>query len=633
MAMAESRQFDSQTFLATVTGSPGVYQMFGTQMYGTKAPDAEEILLYVGKAKNLKKRLSSYFRKTGLGPKTRALVARIARIELTITASETEALLLEQSLIKTYQPPYNILLRDDKSYPYIFLSEGEKYPRLAFHRGAKQKKGRYFGPFPNSGAVRESLNFLQKFSRIRQCEDSFFRNRSRPCLQYQIHRCSGPCVEMITPEQYARDVDVTAMFLLGHEQQALEVLATDMESAAEKLEFERAAELRDRIASLRTVQEQQTVDNGVAVNADIFAGAQQAGAACVQVLFVRQGRILGSRSYFPTLSIETKESIEDDADNLLTTFIAQFYLGSERELPSEIITSGAADSEIPDDEQQLLQMVLSEKAGRKIAVSSKVRTHRQQWLNMANKAAQENLLQRLASRQNIEERFEALRDVLGLESVPERIECFDISHSSGEATVASCVVFDRQGARKSDYRRFNIEGITGGDDYAAMRQALTRRYARLKNSEGVFPDILLIDGGKGQLTQAVEVLEELQIAGMLLVGVAKGSTRKAGFEQLFVHGESQPRIPPADSPALHLIQQIRDEAHRFAVAGHTARRDKKRGVSPLEGIAGIGPTRRRALLRHFGGLQEVVRASKDELAKVPGISSDLADTIYAVLHP
>lgn len=614
--------FDSQTFLAAATGNPGVYQMYGTQMYG-----ADDNLLYVGKANNLKKRLASYFRKTGLGPKTKALVSRIARIELTVTASETEALLLEQSLIKTHQPPYNILLRDDKSYPYIFLSEGEPYPRLAFHRGAKQKKGRYFGPFPNSGAVRESLNFLQKFSRVRQCEDSFFRNRSRPCLQYQIHRCSGPCVGMVTPEQYARDVDITALFLLGHEQQALEVLAQDMESAAEKLEFERAAEFRDRIASLRTVQEQQAVDNGVAVNADIFGCVQQAGAACVQVLFVRQGRILGSRSYFPALSID------DDVDNLLATFIAQFYLGSERELPSEIIAAEFPNREFPDSERELLQNALGEKAGRKIIVSSKVRTHRQQWLAMANKAAKENLLQRLASRQNIEARFEALRDVLGLEAVPERIECFDISHSSGEATVASCVVFDRQGARKSDYRRFNIEGITGGDDYAAMRQALARRYRRLKDNEGVFPDILLIDGGKGQLSQAVEVLEELQVGGMLLVGVAKGSTRKAGFEQLFVHGEDKARIPPADSGALHLIQQVRDEAHRFAVAGHTARRDKKRGVSPLEGIAGVGPTRRRALLRHFGGLQEVVRASSDELAKVPGISTELADTIYAALHP
>lgn len=608
--------FDSQTFLANATQNPGVYQMFGC-----KAPSDPESLLYVGKANNLKKRLASYFRKSGLGPKTQALVSRIARIELTITASETEALILEQSLIKANHPPYNILLRDDKSYPYIFLSEGDTYPRLAFHRGAKRKKGRYFGPFPNSGAVRESLNFLQKFTGVRQCEDSFFLNRSRPCLQYQIRRCSGPCVGMVSPEQYARDVNITTLFLLGNEQQVLDVLATDMESAAGKLEFERAAELRDRIASLRTVQEQQAVDNGVAVNADIFAGAQQAGAACVQVLFVRQGRILGSRSYFPALSIE------EDAEDLLAAFIAQFYFGSDRELPAEILASA-----LPDTERDLLQNVLGDKAGRKISISSKVRTHRQQWLNMAGKAAQENLLQRLASRQNIEARFDALRDVLGLEAAPERIECFDISHSSGEATVASCVVFDRQGARKSDYRRFNIEGITGGDDYAAMKQALTRRYRRLKDSEGIFPDILLIDGGKGQLSQAVEVLEELQIAGMQLVGVAKGSTRKAGFEQLFVYGENKPRIPPADSSALHLIQQVRDEAHRFAVAGHTARRDKKRGVSPLEGIAGVGPTRRRALLLHFGGLQEVVRASSDELAKVPGISSELADTIYAHLH-
>lgn len=614
--------FDSQTFLAAATGNPGVYQMYG-QHNGV-----EDKLLYVGKARNLKKRLTSYFRKSGLGPKTQALVSRIARIELTVTASETEALLLEQSLIKTHQPPYNILLRDDKSYPYIFLSEGEPYPRLAFHRGAKQKKGRYFGPFPNSGAVRESLNFLQKFSRVRQCEDSFFRNRSRPCLQYQIHRCSGPCVAMISPEQYARDVEVTTLFLLGHEQQALDTLATEMDSAAEKLAFERAAELRDRIASLRTVQEQQAVDNGVAVNADVFVAVQQAGSACVQVLFVRQGRILGSRSYFPALTIDIKESVEDDEDNLLATFIAQFYLGSDRELPSEILVSELADTEC-----ELLQSVLTGKAGRKISVSHKARTHRQQWLNMAEKTARENLLQRLASRKNIEVRFEALRDVLGLEAVPERIECFDISHSSGEATVASCVVFDRQGARKSDYRRFNIEDITAGDDYAAMRQALSRRYRRLKESEGVFPDILLIDGGKGQLSQAVKVLEELQVGGMLLVGVAKGSTRKAGFEQLFVHGEEKARIPPADSGALHLIQQVRDEAHRFAVAGHTARRDKKRGVSPLEGIAGVGPTRRRALLRHFGGLQEVVRASSDELAKVPGVSAELADTIYAHLHP
>ena len=592
-------------------------------MFGVQTPGEAETLLYVGKAKHLKKRLASYFRSSGIGPKTRALVSRIARIEVTVTASETEALLLEQSLIKTHLPPYNILLRDDKSYPYIFLSDGEAYPRLAFHRGARQKKGRYFGPFPNSLAVRESLNFLQKFTRVRQCEDSFFRNRSRPCLQYQIRRCSGPCVGMVTLEQYAQDVALTTMFLDGREQQALETLATDMEASAAALDFERAAEMRDRIASLRSIQEQQAVDNGVAVNADVLGCVVISGMACVQVLFVRNGRILGSRSYFPRLMLE--ESVAD----VLLAFVAQFYLSSEREVPAEILLAGEAVEECAS----LLQDSLRQHTGRKVRVSTAARTHRQQWQEMAVRAAKQNLQQRVASRENMEARFENLRDILQLESVPERIECFDISHSSGESTVASCVVFDKQGARKSDYRRFNIEGITGGDDYAAMKQALTRRYRRLKENDGLFPDILLIDGDKGQLSQAVAMLEELQIGGMLLVGVAKGTTRKAGFEQLFVHGEDKARIPPSDAPALHLIQQIRDEAHRFAIAGHTARRDKKRGISPLEGIAGVGPTRRRALLRHFGGMQEVQRASSDDLARVPGISAELAETIYAHLHP
>lgn len=401
----------------------------------------------------------------------------------------------------------------------------------------------------------------------------------------------------------------------------MDVLASDMESAAEVLQFERAAELRDRIASLRTVQEQQAVENGVAVNADVFACAQQAGLVCVQALFVRQGRILGSRSYFPALAVEAEQ------EDVLADFIAQFYLGNEREIPAEILLSS-----LTANDQPVLQEALTTRAGRKVTVTASVRTHRQQWLMMAGKAAQENLLQKLASKQNIEARFEALREVLGLDATPERVECFDISHSLGEATVASCVVFDRQGARKSDYRRFNIEGITAGDDYAAMKQALTRRYRRLKENDSVFPDILLIDGGKGQLTQAVDVLDELHIADMLLIGVAKGSTRKAGFEQLFVHGEEKALMLADDSPALHLIQQVRDEAHRFAVAGHTARRDKKRSTSPLEGIPGIGATRRRALLRHFGGLQEIVRASADDIARVQGISNELADIIYAHLH-
>lgn len=618
MAGGDGIAFDSRAFLASASTAPGVYQMFGPP-----AADQPDTLLYVGKAKHLKKRLASYFRESGLPPKTRALVSRITRIEVTVTASETEALLLEQSLIKQHLPPFNILLRDDKSYPYVFLSEGEPYPRLAFHRGARQKKGRYFGPFPNSLAVRESLDFLQKFTRVRQCEDSFFRNRSRPCLQYQIQRCSGPCVGLVSPEQYAQDVAVAVMFMEGSEEQALVTLAQDMEQAAEELAFERAAELRDRIASLRTVQEQQVVDNGVPVNADVLGCVVQSGMACVQVLFVRQGRMLGSRSYFPRLGVE--ESVPD----ILLAFAAQFYLGGQHAVPTEVLLAGDNVAECVD----VLQGMLRAHTGRKNAVRTVARTHRQQWQGMALKAAQQNLLQKLASRENLEARFNSLQQALQLDSPPNRMECFDISHSSGESTVASCVVFDRQGPRKADYRRFNIDDIVAGDDYAAMKQALTRRYRRLKDGQGVFPDILLIDGGKGQLTQAVAVMEALGVTGVLLVGVAKGATRKAGFEQLFLPGHEHATVLEADAPALHLIQQVRDEAHRFAVAGHTARRDKKRSTSPLQGIAGVGPTKRRALLRFFGGLQEVQRASVDDLARVPGVSDALAETIYAHLHP
>lgn len=618
MSSGDDTVFDSRAFLASASTAPGVYQMFGSPAAGQP-----EGLLYVGKAKHLKKRLSSYFRDSGLGAKTRALVSRITRIEVTVTASETEALLLEQSLIKQHLPPFNILLRDDKSYPFIFLSEGEPYPRLAFHRGARQKNGRYFGPFPNSVAVRESLDFLQKFTRVRQCEDSFFRHRTRPCLQYQIQRCSGPCVGLLSPEQYVKDVEVAALFLDGKEEQALVRLAHDMEQAAEALAFERAAELRDRIASLRTVQEQQVVDNGVAINADVLGAVMQSGMACVQVLFVRQGRMLGSRSYFPRLGVE--ESVPD----ILMAFAAQFYVGGLHDAPPEVLLAGAAAEECAS----LLQEALRSHTGRKIAVRTVARTHRQQWQAMALKAAEQNLLQKLASSENLERRFQSLRDVLGLDAVPNRIECFDISHSAGESVVASCVVFDRQGPRKSDYRRFNIEGITGGDDYAAMRQAMTRRYRRMKDAAAAFPDVILVDGGKGQLAQAVAVLAELGVSGVLLVGVAKGTTRKAGFEQLFLPDRPQPFMPPVDSPALHLIQQVRDEAHRVAVAGHTARRDKKRSTSPLQGIPGVGPTRRRALLHFFGGLQEVQRAGIDDLTRVPGVSASMAATIYAHLHP
>ncbi|MCP8898779.1 excinuclease ABC subunit UvrC [Gilvimarinus xylanilyticus] len=602
-------QFNSKQFLADQTQAPGVYQMF----------DTKGDILYVGKAKNLKKRLASYFRASGLSPKTQALVRRIARIEVTITSSESEALILEQNLIKANRPPYNILLRDDKSYPYVFASSGEPYPRLALHRGAKKKRGDYFGPYPNVSAVRDSLNFLQKTFKVRQCEDSVFRNRSRPCLQYQIDRCTGPCVELISPDDYAKDVHHTRLFLQGKNQQLLKELADDMESASAALEFERAAQLRDQIAALRQVQAQQSVEEGSG-DMDIVAVALQSANACVHTLFIRQGRILGSRSYYPKLGLG-----ESEAD-VLSEFLPQFYLGSGREVPAAVVTS------VPLAEAELLSEALAEARGTRVSITHKVRTHRAKWVQMAQRAAEQNIIARINSRKSVTDRLLALQDVLGLDEVPGRMECFDISHSSGELTVASCVVFDKEGPAKSDYRRFNIDGITPGDDYAAMEQALTRRYTRLQKGEGKLPDILFIDGGKGQLGVAEKVIAELGVKGVLLVGVAKGTTRKPGFETLY-HGDTgQEIVLGGDSPALHLIQHIRDEAHRFAITGHKNRRDKKRRTSTLEGIAGVGAVKRRELLRHFGGLQEITRASVDDLARASGISRALAEEIYAHFH-
>ncbi|MCB1616740.1 MAG: excinuclease ABC subunit UvrC [Pseudomonadales bacterium] len=607
----DTTTFDSKTFLARQTEMPGVYQMF----------DIKGGLLYVGKAVNLKKRLGSYFRKTGLSPKTRAMVKRIHRIEVTVTHTETEALLLEQNLIKSEKPPYNILLRDDKSYPYIFVSTGDAFPRLAYHRGGKQKKGRYFGPYPNSQAVRESLAFLQKTFQVRQCEDSFFRNRSRPCLQYQIKRCTAPCVGFIDRESYAADVTDILLFLEGKEHQLTKLLADRMESASNRLDFETAAMLRDRLAALRRVQEQQHIE-GEKGEMDIMAVAIEGGKACVHVLFVRQGRVLGSRSYFPELQLETSEK------EVLSAFIPQFYLSQhQREIPAEIILSHDLE-----DELSLLQSVLAAQASRKVSLSSRVRSHRQQWCLLARNTAAQNLKNHLANKQNIRQRLDALQQALDLNETPQRIECFDISHSSGEATVASCVVFDSEGPVKSDYRRFNIEGVTAGDDYAAMAQALERRYTRLQQGQGKLPDILLIDGGKGQLAMAEKVLLELQIESVLVVGVAKGTTRKAGFETLIRSDSHHQFTLSSGSAALHLIQQIRDEAHRFAISGHKMRRDKKRRVSTLEAIPGVGPARRRQLLRYFGGQQEIARASIKELCRVEGVSQKLAQEIYHAFH-
>ncbi|MCQ4288748.1 excinuclease ABC subunit UvrC [Pseudomonas stutzeri] len=601
--------FDSSAFLASCSGRPGVYRMF----------DADAKLLYVGKAKNLKKRLASYFRKTGQAPKTAALVAKIAQIETTITANETEALLLEQTLIKQWRPPYNILLRDDKSYPYVFLSSGD-FPRLSIHRGAKKEPGRYFGPYPSAGAIRESLSLLQKAFFVRQCEDSYYRNRTRPCLQYQIKRCKAPCVNLVNPEEYADDVRHSVMFLEGRSNALAEELSKNMEKAAMALDFERAAEIRDQIGILRRVQDQQSMEGGSG-NVDIVAAVVSPGGACVHLISVRGGRVLGSKNFFPQVAIE--ESVSE----VLQAFLEQYYLGSmERDLPSELIVNT-----VHEDFDTLINAI-TELRDVELTISHRVRGTRARWQQLALTNAEQALGARLANRQHLAARFQALAEALDLEELPTRLECFDISHSSGEATVASCVVFGPEGPLKSDYRRYNIEGVTAGDDYAAMHQALSRRFKRAVEGEGKLPDILLVDGGKGQLNMAREVLQELAVPELILLGVAKGVTRKPGLETLYLNDAAHEFTLPGDSPALHLIQQVRDEAHRFAITGHRARRGKARTTSTLEGVAGIGPKRRRELLKHFGGLQELSRASLDEIAKAPGISKKLAESIYAALH-
>tara|TARA_R110000868_G_scaffold115743_3_gene308881 strand:+ start:8369 stop:10210 length:1842 start_codon:yes stop_codon:yes gene_type:complete len=601
--------FDSGAFLSTCSGRPGVYRMF----------DAHAKLLYVGKAKNLKKRLASYFRQSGLAPKTAALVGKIAQVETTITANETEALLLEQTLIKEWRPPYNILLRDDKSYPYVFLSDGA-FPRLSIHRGAKKQKGRYFGPYPSAGAIRESLNLLQKTFFVRQCEDSFYKNRTRPCLQYQIKRCKAPCVGLVEPGEYADDVRHSMMFLEGRSNALTDELSTAMQAAATTLDFERAAGLRDQISLLRRVQDQQSMEGG-AGDVDVVAAMVNPGGACVHLISVRGGRVLGSKNFYPQVAIE------EESSSVLLAFLAQYYLSSqERDLPSELIVN-AQHEDFP-----ILIAAIDELRGRELSISYRVRGIRARWQQLAVTNAEQALAARLANRQHVAARFDALAQALDMDEVPQRLECFDISHSSGEATVASCVVFGPEGPIKSDYRRYNIEGVTPGDDYAAMHQALMRRFSKIKDGEGKLPDILLVDGGKGQLAMAREVLEELAIPDLILLGVAKGATRKPGLETLYLNDAAHEFTLPGNSPALHLIQQIRDESHRFAITGHRARRDKTRRTSTLEEVAGVGPKRRRELLNHFGGLQELSRASIEEIAKAPGISKKLAESIYAALH-
>ena len=600
--------FDAETLLKSLPRKPGVYRML----------DAAGEALYVGKARNLRNRVASYFRASGLASKTMALVARIADVQITVTNSETEALLLEQSLIKQERPPYNVVLRDDKSYPYIYLTEQGDFPRLTFHRGARRKQGRYFGPFPSAGAVRDSLNILQKLFRLRHCDDSFFKNRSRPCLQYQIQRCSGPCVGLVSPQDYQEDVELAVLFLEGRSRTVLEIFKQHMDEAADNRDYERAAKYRDQINHLRRVQEQQYV-HGSEGDVDLFALVDASGISCVQALFVRAGRVLGQRTWFP------RNELGLPADELLSAFLSQYYLGGqERDLPKAVITSSATS------DSSVLAEALSSLAGRRVSVAHQVRGQRARWLQLAAENAAYGLNAYLADKRNVYARFVALQDALGLDDVPQRLECFDISHTMGEATVASCVVFDTNGPLKSDYRRFNIEDVAPGDDYGAMEQALRRRYTRLKQGEEKLPDILVIDGGLGQVHRAQDVLDELQVDDVTILGIAKGPSRKPGLEKFILRG-NEVRLPTQGQADL-LMQQIRDEAHRFAITGHRQRRQKARRRSELDDVPGVGPKRRRELLSHFGGMASVKGASIDEIAKVPGISRRLAQEIYGMLH-
>jgi len=598
--------FDFKAFLKTVAALPGVYRML----------DEQGTILYIGKALSLKQRVASYFRENHASAKTRSLVAQIRAIEITITHTETEALILESTLIKEHQPRYNILLRDDKGYPYIHLSGGD-FPRLALHRGAKRAVGRYFGPYPNANAVRDTLYLLQKVFRLRPCEDSFFHGRSRPCLQYQIKRCTAPCVGLVDRDGYRQQVQDAVLFLEGKSGRVIADLAARMEAAATSLNFEAAALCRDQIAELRQIQEHQHVE-GENGDVDVIACALRGGAACLQVFVFRAGRLLGNRAFFPRLPGE------EDLPAVQAAFLAQYYLG--KEIPSEILLST-----LPAD-AELLARSLSERAGRPVTISARSRGQRSHWLAMAMQNAEHALAARWASQAGTQRRLEALGEALGFEGKLSRMECFDISHTHGEATVAACVVFDAEGPRKSDYRRYNIEGITPGDDYAALHQALHRRYVRLQQESAQLPDILFIDGGKGQLAQAGDVLAELCIAGIVVIGIAKGPERKPGLETLYLFAENRPIILPADSAALHLVQQIRDEAHRFAITGHRQRRAKARTVSTLDSVPGIGPKRRQVLLKQFGGLKQLSRAGIEDIAQVEGINAELAQRIYDAFH-
>ncbi len=600
--------FDAKAFVESLPNKPGVYRM----------RDVLGEVLYVGKARNLKNRVGSYFQASNVQPKVQALVAKTADMEVTITNSETEALLLEFNLIKKHRPRFNVVLRDDKSFPYLHLESGHEFPRLAFYRGSRKEAGRYFGPYPSAGAVRDTLQQLQKLFRIRNCEDSYFANRSRPCLQYQIERCTAPCVGLIDAQHYARDVGAAVKVLEGRNDEVSEDLANRMEAAAERLQFEEAAQIRDQLAKLKVIQSQQIVTAGADHDADVIAVAAANGEYCVALMFVRAGRSLGSTTFFPKAQWA-------EPPEVLAAFTTQYYL--ERDAPAEIIV------EQDFDEMQVLEAALTQRLSHKVRISSSVRGIRARWIEMMQRNAREALQMRALARAGIESSLDDVRDAFDLEDSPARLECFDISHTSGTDTVASCVVFGLEGPLKNEYRRFNISGIQPGDDYAAMHQALSRRYKRVRDGEIPRPDILLIDGGKGQLAEAASVLRELGLEGVTLIGVAKGADRRAGQEQLFLLGRDVPTILPPDSRALHLIQRVRDEAHRFAIAGHRRKRAKRHNQSILETIPGLGPVKRRELLKQFGGLQGILRAGIDDFVQIRGLGRELAEVIYEHLHP
>ncbi|MDN3698168.1 excinuclease ABC subunit UvrC [Vibrio clamense] len=604
--------FDSVAFLKTVTHQPGVYRMY----------NADAVVIYVGKAKDLQKRLSSYFRKRVDSEKTRALVSNIDKIDVTVTHTETEALILEHNYIKQYLPKYNVLLRDDKSYPYIFIS-GHKHPRLSMHRGTKKRKGEYFGPYPDSGAVRETLHLIQKIFPVRQCEDTVYGNRTRPCLMYQIGRCAAPCVKsIISDEDYAELVGYVRLFLKGKDKQVLETLIDKMDKASQQLKFEEAAGFRDQIQAIRRVQEQQFVSEDSMDDMDVLGFAQENGIACIHILMIRQGKILGSRSHFPKIPSKTT------SEEVFYSFLSQYYLAhnESRTIPTRIILSAGLV-----EETNALQDALSDVAGRKITFQTNPTKSRSQYLKLANTNALTAITTKINHKMTVNQRFKELQDVLAVESI-RRMECFDISHTMGESTIASCVVFNHEGPVKQEYRRYNITGITGGDDYAAMGQVLERRYSKQLDVDKI-PDVIFIDGGKGQLNRSLEIISkhwEDWPKRPIMIGIAKGVTRKPGLETLITTDGEEFNLP-SDAPALHLIQHIRDESHNHAIAGHRAKRGKTRRTSPLEGIEGVGPKRRQALLKNMGGLQELKRATVEEIAKVPGISISLAEIIYQAL--